>query len=107
MLLSFLATGASPAAMHREYTNEAAYQRPVGSVDETVLRALHADYDAALPKSIRVKAHYATLIRFYQEQIDKMGWKAAVVQYVFSDAPSAVTLTECLFGGMSTSNVQL
>ncbi|CAK1362212.1 Oxidoreductase AflY [Cercospora beticola] len=104
-LLSVYALGGSSADLERAYRDDDPHQVPIGAVDHSVVASL---------KDPRIFIHrmqrldqYSNYLRFFEERIEARGWKAVVVEYLFSRSDVAEAMLGQLFEGAYHPLIQL
>lgn len=104
-LLTLYGTGASTKALQDAYDHNAGYQLKAMSPKEDVLQDLQhgEDWTDYLGKG----RNYATFLRFFQREIERIGWQKVVSEYVFKDDARALNMQSRLFGGLLHPLIQL
>lgn len=67
--------------------------------DRTIVDELHTNYAVAVKKYRGYGRHYTHFLRYYQEEIDKLGWKPTVLKHVFGNNEESRDLFHRLFSG--------
>ena len=87
------------AALETAYEKNASYQRSAKDPQTTVVDHLESDYGAAFQEYRGSNKYYGDFLRFYQKQIEKLGWQAAMTKYIFGDDEESKDLFDRLFSG--------
>jgi hypothetical protein len=96
-LLTQLALGATPEDLQRAYDDGTDIQRPIPKVNEKLVEELTDD--EKLYEKLETITEYTTFLEFFQQQIDKDGYKDVVNKYLFSRTKLAETLLARMYEG--------
>ncbi|KAI9784895.1 MAG: hypothetical protein M1816_000590 [Peltula sp. TS41687] len=80
-LLTLYALASSPSNIQRQYEKNRSYQRPIGEVNTSSVKAMHDP--ANFKKYLGKEKHYHDYLVFFQEEIEKKGWEAVLNEYLF------------------------
>ncbi|XWW96385.1 hypothetical protein V2A60_004359 [Cordyceps javanica] len=81
-LLALYSTGATAEDIQRGYDNNKTYQLKRNEQGEKALQALRDNYDEATKEFFGRGRYYGDFLRFYQGEIDKLGWQETVLKYL-------------------------
>ncbi|KAM3501344.1 hypothetical protein MY10362_005633 [Beauveria mimosiformis] len=81
-LLTLYGTGATPEDMQRGYDNNISYQLKRNEQGKEVQSALHDNFDEAAKEFLGRGRYYGNFLRFYQQEIEKLGWQETVLKYL-------------------------
>ncbi|KAF9769437.1 hypothetical protein IL306_013154 [Fusarium sp. DS 682] len=104
-ILTCLAMGAEPADIRRAYHDTQDIQREMPEVDLEMLKQLQDP--GKLSGVLGTCDLYSTFLVFFQNEIEKYGWKEAVKHYVFSRTPLAEKMLVKMYEGMYHSLIHL
>lgn len=96
-MLSVYVLGGNPDDLQRAYDDDDLHQEPMSAVDRSVVKEL-GNPDVFLAKMRRLD-QYGNYLRFFEEEIEAKGWKAVVIEYVFSRTPVAEAMFAQLYEG--------
>ena len=96
-ILTIFALGASSEAIQRQYENNASYQRKLPRPDNKTLQEL--DDPAEFKKYLGKNKHYPDYLAFFQDEIDKKGYKEVIYEYLFKGDGRAEDMLVRLHGG--------
>jgi hypothetical protein len=96
-ILTCLSLGASPSELQRAYDDGVPIQRPIPEVDYQLVQEL--SNEAKFYDTIGEITQYTTFLVFFQQQIDKKGWKEVVTEYCFSRSRVAEVMLARLYEG--------
>lgn len=96
-LLSLYGTGATAEHIQRAYDVNASYQLPAKPPHNDLSGRL-ADWDAA-KEYLGQQQYYPDLFRFFQGEIEKLGWKETMVKYLFEGSERSEDLLRRMFAG--------
>ncbi|OAA41844.1 hypothetical protein BBO_05203 [Beauveria brongniartii RCEF 3172] len=102
-LLTLYGTGATPEDMQRGYDNNISYQLKRNEQGEEVQCALHDNFDEAAKEFFGRGRYYGNFLRFYQEEIEKLGWQETVLKYLIHNEQNFTRL----FSGLLHPYLQL
>ncbi|KAM3499988.1 hypothetical protein MY11210_009561, partial [Beauveria gryllotalpidicola] len=102
-LLTLYGTGATPEVMQRDYDNNKSYQLKRNEQGEEVQSALRDNYDEAAKEFFGRGRYYGNFLRFYQEEIEKLGWQKTVLKYLINNEQNFTRL----FSGLLHPYIQL
>ncbi|KAF7559043.1 hypothetical protein G7046_g5112 [Stylonectria norvegica] len=105
-LLTVYGTGGGSDALQKAYNDNASYQMKARKPRDDVVGELEQDW-AAASKFLGKGAHYANFLRYFQDEIDKMGWREVVKEYLFKDDARSRDLFGRLFAGFLHPLIQL
>ncbi|KAF2649155.1 hypothetical protein K491DRAFT_698346 [Lophiostoma macrostomum CBS 122681] len=96
-LLSLLALNATPAELKKGYDDNASYQRPPVSLEQSVVKDMHAPekYKSYLGK----EKYYHDFLVYFQDEIDKKGWENVLNEYMFQGDERADDMLVRMFAG--------
>ncbi|KAH0562975.1 hypothetical protein GP486_002461 [Trichoglossum hirsutum] len=86
-ILSIYALGASPETIQKQYDQNTSYQRPPDPIHQEVVDEL-GDYEKR-KKYLGKQKYTSDFLVFYQKEIDRLGWEAALLEHVFKGDESA------------------
>ncbi|KAL9135551.1 MAG: hypothetical protein Q9175_003259 [Cornicularia normoerica] len=81
-LLTSLALGASPSELQQAFDDNLDYQRPLPELDNNVVGELSDE--GKFYERIGDITQYTNFLVFFEQQIEKKGWRAVVNEYCFS-----------------------
>lgn len=96
-LLSLYGTGATAEHIQRAYDVNASYQLPAKPPHNGLSERL-AEWDAA-KEYLGQQQYYPDLFRFFQGEIEKLGWKETMVKYLFEGSERSEDLLRRMFAG--------
>ena len=96
-ILSVYALGASPETIQRQYENNASYQRNLPPPDDKTLQDLRDPVE--FKKYLGKNKHYPDYLAFFQDEIDKEGYKNIIHKYLFKGDDLADDMLVRLHGG--------
>ncbi|KAM3436175.1 hypothetical protein MY4824_004480 [Beauveria thailandica] len=102
-LLALYGTGATPEDIQRGYDNNISYQLKRNEQGEEVQSALRDNFDEAAKEFFGRGRYYGNFIRFYQEEIEKLGWQETVLKYLIHNEQNFTRL----FSGLLHPYIQL
>ncbi|KAM3563438.1 hypothetical protein MY1884_001256 [Beauveria asiatica] len=102
-LLTLYGTGATPEDIQRGYDNNISYQLKRNEQGEEVQSALRDNFDEAAKEFFGRGRYYGNFIRFYQEEIEKLGWQETVLKYLIHNEQNFTRL----FSGLLHPYIQL
>ena len=96
-LLTLLALGATPQELRDRYEDGIPIQRPIPSIDSTLLEKLsdRATFHASLGQINQ----YHTFLEFFKQQITALGWHAVVQSYIFARDATADAMLARMYEG--------
>lgn len=106
-MLALYGTGASKDTLQKGYDANASHQLKLREADEAIIQELRSDWAAHAHKYLGLGKHYASFLKFFQEEIDKQGWQAVVKEYLCEDTPKSVDAVQRLFSGLIHPMIQL
>lgn len=71
------------------------------------LADLEANWAVHAHKYLGRGRHYPDFLRFFQNDIDRRGWRPVVADFIFDDTPKAVDMLGRLFAGLLHPMIQL
>ncbi|KDN63118.1 putative HypA protein [Colletotrichum sublineola] len=104
-VLALYGTGAGPAAIQKAYDGNANYQRPAKESHDSVADELH-DWEGA-QKYLGREKHYSDFLLFYQREIERLGWEAALNEHLFKGDERADDMLQRMFAGFLHPIIQL
>ncbi|KZL87292.1 hypothetical protein CI238_10567 [Colletotrichum incanum] len=104
-VLALYGTGAGPDAIHRAYNENANYQRPAKESHASIADELH-DWEKT-KKYLGKEKHYSDFLLFYQREIERLGWEAALNEYLFKGDERANDMFQRMFAGFLHPIIQL
>ncbi|KAM5342645.1 hypothetical protein ACJ41O_013611 [Fusarium nematophilum] len=104
-VLTLYGTGASARNLQDAYDNNKGYQVRAMSPKENAVDELEhgSDWSAHLGKG----RNYATFFRFFQNEIQRLGWQEVLKEYLFKDDARGRDMQTRLFGGLLHPLIQL
>ncbi|EGX88008.1 HypA-like protein, putative [Cordyceps militaris CM01] len=81
-LLALYSTGASADVLQRAYDDNQTYQIERKEQGDDAVQALRDNFDEAAEKFFDKDQYYGDFLRFYQGEIEKLGWREAVLKYL-------------------------
>ncbi|KAF1349189.1 hypothetical protein BDV97DRAFT_297171 [Delphinella strobiligena] len=96
-MLSVYALGGSPEDLQRAYDDDDPHQAPLSAIDNSVIESL-SDPDVFLATMYQLD-QYGNYLRFFEQQIKAKGWKAVMIEYVFSRTQAGEAMFAQLFEG--------
>ncbi|KAK4204213.1 hypothetical protein QBC40DRAFT_164945 [Triangularia verruculosa] len=101
-LLALYGTGADSSQLQSAYDHNASYQRPVLPEHDSV---------KLTPETLREyygkEEFYPDFLRFFQEEIARVGWEETVNRYLFEEGEGKEDLMVRLFGGFLHPLIQV
>ncbi|OLN81370.1 Oxidoreductase AflY 3 [Colletotrichum chlorophyti] len=104
-VLALFGTGAGPDAIQKAYKENENYQRPAQDSHDDVANQLH-DWGKA-KECLGKENHYPDFLLFYQREIEKLGWEAALNEYLFKGDERADDMFQRMFAGFLHPIIQL
>ncbi|KAK2023977.1 HypA protein [Colletotrichum zoysiae] len=104
-VLALYGTGAGPDAIQKAYDGNTDYQRPAKESHDSVVDELH-DWQGAQRYLGREK-HYPDFLLFYQREIERLGWEAALNEHLFKGDERADDMLQRMFAGFLHPIIQL
>ncbi|KAK2057899.1 HypA protein [Colletotrichum caudatum] len=104
-VLALYGTGAGPDAIQKAYDGNADYQRPAKGSHDSVVDELH-DWEGA-QKYLGRERHYSDFLLFYQREIERLGWEAALNEHLFKGDERADDMLQRIFAGFLHPIIQL
>ncbi|KAK0674029.1 hypothetical protein QBC41DRAFT_298099 [Cercophora samala] len=101
-LLALYGTGAGPAHLQSAYDSNASYQRPVMPEHESVTLT-----PETLSRYYGREEYYPDYLRFFKNEIARVGWRETVGRYLFEEGEGKEDLMVRLFGGFLHPLIQL
>jgi hypothetical protein len=96
-ILTIYALGASPEDIQKQYDENKSYQQPAEPVHQDAVNELA---DPEKRKKYLGKSVYSSDFQiFYQKEIERLGWEAALIEHVFKGDESADDMLVRLFMG--------
>lgn len=99
-LLSLFGTGSGPEHLQKAYDINASYQIKAQQPRSNVVEGLLKDYSNASAYLGKGK-HYADFLKYFQAEIDKVGWQEVLLEHVFKDDAKSHDLFARLYAGNS------
>jgi hypothetical protein len=96
-LLTLFALNASSAEIQKGYDDNASYQRPPVSLEQTVVDDMHDP--ERFQTYLGREEYYHDFLVFFQDEIDKKGWEDVLNEYVFKGDERADDLLVRMFAG--------
>lgn len=84
-MLALYGTGASAADIQKGYDNNVTYQLKRNEQGEKALNALRENYDEATKEFFGRGRYYGDFLRFYQGEIEELGWQETVLKYLIGN----------------------
>lgn len=84
-LLALYGTGASAEDIQKGYDTNTSYQIKRNERGEKAVQALRDNYDEATKEFFGRGVHYGDFLRFYQGEIEELGWQEAVLKYLIGN----------------------
>lgn len=106
-LLTLYATGASTHDLQKAFDANKTYQLKAMRPREELVQAMQKDWASGARDSIGKGRQYATFLRFFQTEIERVGWKQVLLEYLFKDDERGRDLQSRLFGGLLHPLIQL
>lgn len=106
-ILSLYGTGASAADLQFGYDHNAGYQRPPMPEHERVPVDLREKGPEGWGEYLGKERYYPDFLRFFQEEIERVGWEETLGEYVFKGTEAADDLLVRLFAGFLHPLIQL
>ncbi|KAF2106589.1 hypothetical protein BDV96DRAFT_507582 [Lophiotrema nucula] len=96
-LLTLFALNATPQELQTGYDDNASYQRPPAPVEKSVVKDMHdwEKYKTYLGK----EKYYHDFLVFFQEEIDKKGWRGVLNEHMFRGNDRADDMLVRMFAG--------
>ncbi|SPN97214.1 related to HypA-like protein [Cephalotrichum gorgonifer] len=104
-LLSLYGTGASPADIQAAYERNAEYQWDAKPTHNGLPDRL-SDWDEA-KKYLGRGDYYPDLFRFFQSELERLGWREGLVKYLFEGSERSDDLLRRMFAGLLHPIIQL
>ncbi|KAJ0161972.1 Oxidoreductase AflY [Colletotrichum tanaceti] len=104
-VLALYGTGAGPDAIQMAYNENKNYQRPAKESHESVADELHS-WEYTKKYRGREK-HYSDFLLFYQREIERLGWEAALNEHLFKGDERANDMFQRMFAGFLHPIIQL
>ncbi|KAK0739736.1 hypothetical protein B0T21DRAFT_285831 [Apiosordaria backusii] len=101
-LLALFGTGANERHLQKAYDGNAGYQRPVLPVHSPTPLT-----PETLRKYYGKEQYYPDFLKFFQEEIARIGWQQTVTRYLFEEGEGKEDLLVRLFGGFLHPLIQL
>ena len=98
-LLTLYGLGASTAAIEKQYKDNVSYQRPIGDVDENIVKEM-ADPEC-FKKYLGDDRQYCNFLEYWRREIDSKGWENVVNENLFARTERADNMLTRLFAGTS------
>ncbi|KAL6402538.1 hypothetical protein AUP68_15018 [Ilyonectria robusta] len=105
-LLTLYGTGASAQDLQKAYDANDSYQLKAMKPRDEVVDQLSKDWDAA-KDYVGKGRQYASFLRFFQGEIEKLGCEAVLMEYLFKDDKRGRDMQSRLFGGLLHPLIQL
>ncbi|KPM38382.1 hypothetical protein AK830_g8198 [Neonectria ditissima] len=105
-LLTLYGTGASTNDLQKAWDANTSYQLKAMKPRDQVVEQLANDWDGA-KEHLGKGRQYSSFLRFFQGEIEKMGWKEVLLEYLFKDDERGRDLQSRLFGGLLHPLIQL
>ncbi|KAK7403241.1 hypothetical protein QQX98_011013 [Neonectria punicea] len=105
-LLTLYGTGASTQDLQKAWDANTSYQLKATKPREQVVEQLAKDWDGA-KEHLGKGRQYSSFLRFFQEEIERIGWKEVFLEYLFKDDERGRDLQSRLFGGLLHPLIQL
>ncbi|KAI1165211.1 HypA protein [Nemania serpens] len=97
-LLTLYGMGASPDDIQRGYDDNAHYQRALHEAHSDKVEEPLVDFDQAKDK-LGKRGYYTDFLVFFQNEIDKKGWRAVLKEYLFQSDGRSEDMLIRMFGG--------
>lgn len=97
-LLTIFALGADPGTIHRQYDDNASYQRPIKLNESEREVKDFSDHELFKKNLFNYKCYYDYLLHF-QREIEAKGWEAVLNEYLFAGDERADDLLVRLYAG--------
>ncbi|OHE96414.1 HypA protein [Colletotrichum orchidophilum] len=104
-VLALFGTGAGADAIQMAYKGNQDYQRPAKSARDTVTDELRSWEKAK--NYFGKEKHYPDFLRFFQREIEKLGWEAVLNEHLFKGDERADELFRRMFSGFMHPIIQL
>ncbi|UKZ69485.1 uncharacterized protein TrAtP1_010491 [Trichoderma atroviride] len=106
-LCTLYGAGATPEELQAASDRDAEIQIHQFQLNDGVLEDLCRDWAANAPKYLGDAKYYTDFLRYFQEKIDARGWKAVLVEYLFSGKESTHDMYRRSWGSFAHSFIQL
>ncbi|MBE3041731.1 questin oxidase family protein [Candidatus Bathyarchaeota archaeon] len=98
-LLSLYSCGAEPPALRKAYDVNDFYQRhALKPHDDLAQRLIHW---SEAQECLGQEKYYPDLLRFFQNELERLGWQEALLKYLFEGSERSDDLLRRMFAGMS------
>ncbi|KAI0377468.1 hypothetical protein F5Y04DRAFT_264337 [Hypomontagnella monticulosa] len=104
-LLSLFGTGASAEQLQKGYDVNTTYQRPSTRLHEKVVDELE-NWDAAKSR-LGKGQYYNDFLAFFERQIEKLGWKQVLKEYMFNGDEKSEDMMVRMLSGVLHPLIQL
>ena len=100
-LFTQYALHATPAQIQYSYDHNKDTQRAIGTIDESLLSSLRnpTTHAESFASALNKEQNYATLLRFFELEIDAKGWPTVLQEYLFAGSKKANDLLARLYAG--------
>ncbi|KAF5018715.1 hypothetical protein F66182_9299 [Fusarium sp. NRRL 66182] len=104
-VLTLYGTGASSKDLDKAYDANRSYQLEAMKPKDEVVHSLEhgSDWKQFLGRG----RNYATFFRFFQDEIERIGWQETLQEYLFKDDARGRDMQSRLFGGLLHPLIQL
>lgn len=96
-LLTTFALGGTPSELQRAYDDGVSVQRRMPDLDSEVVKSLSDDNK--MYEILNQIPQYTNALNFFEQQIDRSGWKAVLHKYCFSRTKLADTILSRMYEG--------
>ncbi|KAH7152447.1 hypothetical protein B0J13DRAFT_522738 [Dactylonectria estremocensis] len=105
-LLTLYGTGASTKDLQKAFDANVSYQLKAMEPRDQVVEQLSKDWSGA-KNYVGKGRQYPSFLRFFQGEIERLGWQEVLMEYLFKDDERGRDLQSRLFGGLLHPLIQL